>query len=124
MSACTDGGFEHPADVRARQAVAKKSILDFVREDTKRLEGDLSTADRQKIDEYLFAAREIEKRIKSAEREHGQFTPSLDKPAGVPVLFADYLKLMFDMQLLAMQADLTRTGTFMTGCEDSQRTYN
>ena len=113
-----------PADVRARKAAAKRSILDFVREDTKRLEADLGQADRQKIDEYLFAVREIERRIESAEKEQRQFTPSLDKPAGVPVLFADYLKLMFDMQVLAMQADLTRTGTFMIGREGSQRTYN
>jgi hypothetical protein len=50
--------------------------------------------------------------------------PSVDKPVGVPVLFADYLKLMFDIQFLAIQADLTRTATFMIGREGSQRTYD
>jgi hypothetical protein len=113
-----------PADVRARKAAARRSILDFVSEDTKRLQADLAPSDRHKIDEYLYAVREIEKRIESAEKEQRTFTPSIGKPAGVPVLFADYLKLMFDIQLLAMQADLTRTATFMIGREGSQRTYD
>jgi hypothetical protein len=113
-----------PPEVRARRAAARKSILDFVSDDTKRLEADLGPADRHKVDEYLFAVREIEKRIESAEHEQREFTPLLEKPAGVPVLFADYLKLMFDIQLLAMQADLTRTATFMVGREGSQRTYD
>ena len=113
-----------PPEARARKAAARKSILDFVSEDTKRLEADLGPADRHKVDEYLFAVREIEKRIESAEHEQREFTPSIEKPAGVPVLFADYLKLMFDIQLLAMQADLTRTATFMVGREGSQRTYD
>jgi hypothetical protein len=112
-----------PPAVRARKAAARKSILDFVNEDTKKLEADLGPADRRKIDEYLFAVREIEKRIENAEREQRRFTPSIGKPAGVPVLFADYLKLMFDIQFLAIQADLTRTATFMIGREGSQRTY-
>jgi hypothetical protein len=112
-------------EARARKAAARKSILDFVSDDTKRLEADLGPADRHKVDEYLFAVREIEKRIESAEHEQkSRFTPSIDKPAGVPVLFADYLKLMFDIQLLAIQADLARTATFMIGREGSQRTYD
>ena len=113
-----------PPALRARKAAARRSVLDFVREDTLRLEADLGADDRRKLDEYLFAVREIEKRIQSAEREHQTFTPSIAKPAGVPVLFADYLKLMFDIQLLAIQADQTRTATFMIGREGSQRTYD
>jgi hypothetical protein len=113
-----------PADVRARKAAARKSILDFVSDDTKRLESDLGPADRRKIDEYLYAVREIEKRIENAEHEQKNFVPSIGKPVGVPVLFADYLKLMFDLQFLAIQADLTRTATFMIGREGSQRTYD
>jgi len=113
-----------PADVRARKAAARKSILDFVSDDTKRLESDLGPSDRRKIDEYLYAVREIEKRIENAEHEQKNFIPSIGKPVGVPVLFADYLKLMFDIQFLAIQADLTRTATFMIGREGSQRTYD
>jgi hypothetical protein len=112
-----------PPAVRARQSARRKSILDFVNEDTKKLESDLGAADRHKMDEYLYAVRDIEKRIDRAQTEQRQFNPSIEKPAGVPVLFADYLKLMFDIQLLAIQADLTRTATFMVGREGSQRTY-
>ena len=112
-----------PAEVRARRLAARKSILDFVNEDSKRLSLDLGAADKRKLDEYLYAVREIEKRIEGAEKDQTQFKPSIDKPAGVPVLFADYLKLMFDIQLLAIQADLTRVTTFMIGREGSQRTY-
>lgn len=112
-----------PADVRARRLAARKSILDFVNEDSKRLSLELGAADKRKLDEYLYAVREIEKRIEGAEKDQIQFKPSIDKPAGVPVLFADYLKLMFDIQLLAIQADLTRVTTFMIGREGSQRTY-
>jgi hypothetical protein len=109
---------------RARKAAARKSILDFVTEDTRSIEANLGAADRRKIDEYLFAVREIEKRIENAEKENRQFTPSIEKPAGVPVLFADYLRIMYDLQVLAIQADLTRVTTFMTGREGSLRTYN
>ena len=109
--------------VRARKTAARKSILDFANEDTRRLAAALGPADRRKIDEYLFAVREIEKRIEGAEKDGNQFQPSIGKPAGVPVLFSDYLKLMFDIQLLAIQADLTRVATFMIGREGSQRTY-
>jgi hypothetical protein len=112
-----------PADVRTRQTARRKSILDFVTEDTKRLSANLGAADRHKIDEYLYAVRDIERRIENANADQKQFNPSIEKPTGVPVLFADYLKLMFDIQVLAMQADLTRTATFMIGREGSQRTY-
>lgn len=112
-----------PKEVRARRAASRQSILDFVSEDTKKLSAGLGAADRRKIDEYLYAVREIERRIQSAETQGREFTPTIEKPAGVPVLFSDYLKLMFDLQVLAIQADLTRTTTFMYGREGSQRTY-
>jgi hypothetical protein len=112
-----------PAEVRARKTARRKSILDFVGEDTKKLEAGLGAADRHKIDEYLYAVRDIERRLDNAQTEQRRFNPSIEKPAGVPVLFADYLKLMYDIQLLAIQADVTRTITFMVGREGSQRTY-
>ena len=112
-----------PAEARARRTASRKSILDMVSDDTQRLSGSLGSADRRKMDEYLYAVRETEKLIDSAEKDHKEFTPSMDKPAGVPILFADYLKLMFDMQVLAMQADVTRVMTFMIGREGSLRTY-
>jgi hypothetical protein len=110
-------------ELRARRNAARKSILDYAREDTNRLKSDLGAGDRHKLDEYLGAVREIERRIETAEQDQHKFVPTLAKPAGVPLLFADYLKLMFDIQVLAVQADLTRTATFMIGREGSQRTY-
>src|SRR5215510_2346528 len=77
-------------DVRARRAEYRKSILDLVREDTVKLAGKLGSTDRRKIDEYLFAVREIEKRIESAEKENRAITPTIEKPAGIPIAFADY----------------------------------
>lgn len=112
-----------PADIRARRTAARKSILDTVSEDTERLTATLGPEDRRKIDEYTYAVREVEKQIESAEHERRQFTPTIEKPAGVPVLFSDYLKLMFDLQVLALQAGLTRVTTFMIGREGSLRTY-
>jgi len=94
-----------------------------VSEQTQRLQGSLGRADRRKMDEYLYAVREIEKQIQKAEKEHPESAPSIEKPAGVPVLFADYLKVMFDLQIVAMQTDMTRVITFMYGREASQRTY-
>ena len=69
-----------------------KSILDFVLEDTERLKGGLGATDRRKLDEYLTAVREIERRIEVAERDSKEFTPSIEKPAGVPVEFADHVQ--------------------------------
>ena len=112
-----------PADVRARRMAERRSILDLVSDDTKRLENDLGRADRHKIDEYLFAVRDLETRIEASEKEHHEYVGMIDKPAGVPVLFKDYLALMFDLQILAMQGDLTRVMSLMYGREASLRTY-
>ena len=112
-----------PADVRARRARARKSILDLVRDDTRTLAAGLGAADRRKIDEYLFAVREIERRIETAENDNKSFTPTIEKPSGVPIRYDEYAKLMFDLQILALQADLTRVITFMLGREASLRAY-
>jgi hypothetical protein len=117
------GDLNLPAEVRARRAAARSSILDLVREDTQRLRGELGQADKRKIDEYLFAVREVEKQIARSEQEHPQYAGIIEKPAGVPVLFKGYLKVMFDLQVLALQGDLTRVITMMYGREGSQRTY-
>ncbi len=108
---------------KQRRLRSRRSILDLASEDTQRLNGKLGAADRRKVDEYLYSVREVEKQIESAEKQDNAFVPSIDKPAGVPILFADYLKLMFDMQVLAMQADQSRVFSFMIGREGSLRTY-
>jgi hypothetical protein len=108
---------------RTRRELYRKSILDLVREDTTRLVGTLGRADRRKIDEYLTGVREIEKRIQSAESHPRPVTPSVEPPSGIPAEFTEYVKLMYDLQAAAFQADLTRVATLMVGREGSLRVY-
>jgi hypothetical protein len=117
------GDASETPEARAKRLSYNKSILDFVSEDTRRLQGDLGKTDRRKLDEYLDAVREIERRIEMAEHDSKQFTPDMEKPAGVPPEFADHVKLMFDLMTLAFQADVTRISTFMICREGSTRTY-
>ncbi len=108
---------------RARRAQYRKSILDLVREDTQTLSGTLGQADRRKMDEYLTSVREIEQRIQNAERASTSAAPGIEKPDGIPVTFGEYVTLMFDLQIAALRADLTRVSTLMIGREGSMRTY-
>ena len=121
LFAGADAG-ETPA-ARARRELYRKSILDFVLEDTARLERTLGPTDRRKLDEYLAAVREIERRIESAERDARAIAPSIEKPSGIPIDFSEHARLMFDLMVVALQADLTRIATFMIGREGSTRTY-
>jgi hypothetical protein len=109
---------------KARRTLLRKSILDVVGERTQKLLSDVGPADRRKLDEYMTGVREVERRIQMSEADTHKFTPNLEKPTGVPIGFGDYAKLMFDLQILAFQADLTRVSTFMYGREGSVRTYN
>jgi hypothetical protein len=113
---------ENPV-ARAKRERYEKSILDFVMEDTARLNGQLGPADRRKMDEYLSSVREIERRIEMAEKENRQIEPSIDKPEGVPADFGAYTRLMFDLATVAFQTDLTRISTFMIAREGSSRSY-
>jgi hypothetical protein len=117
------GDASETPEARAKRLAYNKSILDFVLDDTQKLKGDLGRTDRRKLDEYLDAVREIERRIEQAEHDSTQFTPTIEKPAGVPVEFTDHVRLMFDLMTLAFQADLTRISTFMICREGSTRTY-
>jgi hypothetical protein len=119
------GADDTPLDpeTRARRAQQRKSILDLVAERSRQLLGLVGPADRRKVDEYLHAVREIERQIQRAEQDGRQITPTVEKPAGIPASFADHVKLMFDLQAVAFQADLTRVGTMMIGREGSLQTY-
>ena len=110
-----------PADVRARRALYRKSMLDRSREHTERLMQSLGPNDQRKMDEYLTGIREVETRLESAEKD--RILPSVEKPSGIPFEYRDYVKLMFDLQAIAFQADLTRVSTMMLGREGSVRTY-
>jgi hypothetical protein len=110
-------------EARARRLRYRRSILDLVGERTTELSSTLGAADRRKLDEYLSSIREIEQRIERAEKDLTGLTPAIDKPTGIPVLYADYVNLMFDLQLIAFQTDMTRVVTMMMGREGSMRTY-
>jgi hypothetical protein len=111
-----------PEAWRARRE-EDRSILDAVGDKIARLQGDLGQRDRRKLDEYLEAIRDAERRIQMAETQSERERPVIDQPAGVPPTFEEHAKIMFDLQLLAYQADLTRVITFMVGHETSQRAY-
>ncbi len=108
-----------------RAALRKRaSLLDWVGEDLSRLKRNLGAEDRSKVDGYLDAVREVERRIQRAEADARDHTlPDLDRPTGVPAAYADHARLMFELQVLAFQGDITRVTTFQLARETSNRTY-
>jgi len=109
-----------------RQAALRKraSLLDFVKDDLTRLNQQLGPTDRAKVGHYLESVREVERRIQKAEANVADNPlPDLDRPSGVPAAYADHARLMFDLQLLAFQGDITRVITFQLARETSNRTY-
>ena len=110
-----------PPDVRVRRALYRKSILDHTRADAQQLMSELGPTDRRRMDQYLTSIRELETRITASEKD--PVTPPSEKPSGIPFEYKDYVKLMFDLQVIAFQADLTRISTMMLGREGSVRTY-
>jgi len=109
---------------RMLQLKRRASILDFVREDAARLSGRVGSNDRRKLDEYLESIRDIERRIQKAGAATKQAgSPQLDRPAGIPESYHDHVRLMIDLQVLALQTDMTRVCSFMLGRELSNRTY-
>jgi hypothetical protein len=112
-----------PADRRA--ALQKRaSLLDAVTEDFARLKRELGPADRARVSGYMESVREVERRIQRAEAGAKQkVLPDLDRPVGVPAAYAEHARLMFDLQVLALQGDVTRVITFQLARETSNRTY-
>lgn len=112
-----------PADRRAALRT-RASLLDAFSEDIARLRRDLGPGDRDRVNQYLEAVRDVERRIQRAEAEAKDHAmPDLDRPMGVPASYADHARLMFELQALAMQADVTRVITFQLARETSNRTY-
>jgi hypothetical protein len=100
------------------------SLLDWVKEDIGRLQRKLGPGDRTKVSQYLDTVREVERRIQRAEAETADSRmPDLDRPVGVPASYSDHARLMFDLQVLALQGDVTRVITFQLARETSNRTY-
>lgn len=109
---------------RLAQLRRQTSMLDFVREDAARLSGQLGAGDRHKLDEFLEASRDVERRIQRATLSNASAAAaSLERPAGIPDSFDEHVRLMIDLQVLALQADLTRVASFMIGREICNRTY-
>jgi hypothetical protein len=110
-------------EARARQARYRRSILDFVTGDTKKLETGLGPTDKRKLDEYLSSIRAVELQLEKAEKDNSHIDPHMEKPYGVPADFAEHFKLMTDMMTIAFQADLTRVMTFLVTHEGTSRAY-
>jgi len=110
---------------RARARSYQKSILDYVLNDAQSLKAQLGGADRQKMDEYLFAIRDIEKRIQQTESVNAkQISAPIGAPSNsVPTDFAEHSHLIFDLLTLAFQTDQTRVSTLLLGIEQSSRNY-
>jgi Protein of unknown function (DUF1552) len=98
----------------------QRSILDGMAKSASRFLNAVDPSDRAKLNEYLDAIRDIERRIQIAEAQSDREMPKIDKPSGVPVDFDEYAKLMMDLQTLAYQADLTRVITFQLAREGPQ----
>jgi len=116
-----DGGTSSQRRAELRK---NNSILDWMRDDLARLQRELGAGDRTRVDQYLDSVREVERRIQSAER---QADTSIDveasRPASVPASWEDHVKLMFDLQVLALRSDQTRIITFQLARETSTRSY-
>jgi hypothetical protein len=109
------------AATRARRMLYKKSILDLTMQSTKSLTSTLGATDKRKMDEYLTSIHEVEARIAKSEKDPD--VPTGEKPSGIPFEFREYVKLMFDLQVIAWQSDISRVSTMMIGREGSVRTY-
>lgn len=118
-------GSADSTDPRVRGALARRrrSILDFVGAKASSLSRGVGAGDRLKLDQYLTAVRDVERRIQKAEEQAGQELPVVEQPVGIPATFEEHSKLLWDLVALAYQADLTRVATYAFGREQSNLTF-
>ena len=118
--------FGEGGSVEERRAALRRqaSLLDALADEISRLKRDVDAADRARIDQYLESVREVERRIDKADSDvnRGKLR-DLERPLGVPASYEEHAKLMFDLQVLAMQGDVTRVMTFQLARETSKRSY-
>jgi hypothetical protein len=114
---------ERAANAQGR-LVARRSVLDFVMDDARRLQNRLGSGDREKLDQYLTGVRDVEARIQQAEKFGPNLDPNQPTPAGIPTSHADYVDLMYDMMLLAFKTDSTRIATFILGHDGDNRSFS
>ncbi len=114
---------EGTGDDAARGDRRRKSILDFVGEDARQLQGVLGASDRRKLDEYLNGVRELELRIRGARPVVDSGGHRSPRPLGIPADYEEHLRLMADLLVMAFQTDLTRIATFVFANDGSNRSY-
>src|SRR5262245_42612047 len=114
-----DGG---PGSARLARLKRDQSILDSLTSDLVRLQKSIGPTDRQAMDEYVDAVRDVEKRIQQTGARN-ESNVEIDKPYGIPALFEDHAKLMMDLIVLAYQSDMTRVVSFQLARELSLRSY-
>ena len=118
-------GSSDSTDPRVRMSRLRqdRSILDSVTARVRQLQRRLGAADNTKVSDYLESLRDVERRIQKAEEQSARELPDVDRPVGIPNSFDEHVQLLYDLQVLAFQCDLTRVITFMYGREQSARTY-
>jgi hypothetical protein len=119
----TSGRPGESAEARAKREKYNKSVLDFVQDDAKNLHKQLGLTDQRKLDEYLSAVRDMEQRIARTDSGPKVSEDQLKLPEGVPGDYAEHLKIMGDLLVLAFQTDVTRVSTFIFADEGSNRSY-
>jgi hypothetical protein len=114
---------ERAAIAKRRQA-DQQSVLDFVLDDARRMQGQLDAHDKDKLDQYLTGVRAIETRIQKAEQFSVIPDPDIDAPPGIPSDHAEHMQLMYDMLVLAFQTDSTRMASFLLAHDGDNRSYS
>jgi hypothetical protein len=118
-----DGESTEPT-ARMARLESQKSVLDYVTQSLTRLQGTLGAGDKRKLDEYLAAVRDIERRIQRAEEQNITMKlPHMERPSSIPDDYEQYCKLMMDLQVIAWQTDMTRVTSFTMGRDGSNRAY-
>jgi hypothetical protein len=111
------------ARIRAARLAQDRSLVDSVNDRVNQLQRKLGAADNRKVSDYIASLRDVERRIQKAEEQSSKQLPEVAQPAGIPDNFAAHVRLLYDLQLLAYQSDLTRVITFMYGREQTGRPY-
>ncbi|MEZ5978423.1 MAG: DUF1552 domain-containing protein [Planctomycetota bacterium] len=111
------------ASVAAERRERRKSVLDYVGDEIRKLRRDLGAGDRHKIDQFADALREFERKLEFSEGDALVLPDGTQKPTGIPGVFSDHVRLLFEVLALALRADQTRVATFMYAREVSSRTF-
>jgi len=113
------------AEERAARRETRKSVLDWITSEVERTRRQLGAGDRSRLDRYLDNVRELERRIQAVEAQNrsGERRALPDAPAGVPDSFSEHMRLLFDLQVLALESDMTRIVSFKTGRDAQNRVF-